>query len=76
MNGNLIFSLKPKPPIPFLNPGGDSREGISIYSRFLLGGKGCRQSFRALLALLSKQTCPARGAGKVAGAVQPVQASP
>lgn len=74
MNGNLIFSLKPKPPLP-LNPGGGLERVSLFYNRFFLGRKGYGQFLRTLPALFSKQTRLTRGMGKVAGAVQSAEAS-
>lgn len=69
------FSLKPKLPLPFLNLGGGSGEVLVFYSKFLLGGKGWGQPRRTLPALLTMPTLPAKGAGKVVGAVQSAGAS-
>lgn len=75
MNGNLIFSLKPKPPLPFLNPGGSSGRVSVFYSRFFLGGYGCGQSLGKPPCLTLQADWPGQGAAKVPGAVQPARAS-
>lgn len=39
MNGNPVFSLKPKLPLPFLNPRGGSEEGVGILQQIFLRWK-------------------------------------
>ena len=65
------FSLKPKLPLPFLNLGGGSGEGVGIFTANFswvekvggsLGGPSS--------ALLTMPTLPAKSVGKVVGGVQ------
>lgn len=72
MNGNPIFSLKPKPPLPFLNPGAVLERVSIFYRKIFLGWKRLWEAFEGPPCL----THLARGAGKVAAAIQPAQASP